>query len=66
MPHTLIFAEFFYSINSEKCTGKVPVNYCGLAPLFQVLTWKQKLPLQTIMRMLQVLVPQVEKICIDK
>lgn len=34
--------------------------------LFQVLTWKQKLPLQTIMRMLQVLVPQVEKICIDK
>ncbi|XP_013385950.1 protein HID1 isoform X3 [Lingula anatina] len=29
-------------------------------------TWKQKLPLQTIMRLLQVLVPQVEKICIDK
>lgn len=28
--------------------------------------WKAKLPLQTIMRMLQVLVPQVEKICIDK
>ena len=32
----------------------------------QVQSWKQKLPLQTIMRMLQVLVPQVEKICIDK
>uniref|UniRef100_A0A0P5QYT1 Protein HID1 n=1 Tax=Daphnia magna TaxID=35525 RepID=A0A0P5QYT1_9CRUS len=31
-----------------------------------VLSWKQKLPLQTIMRLLQVLVPQVEKICIDK
>ncbi|KAK2714320.1 hypothetical protein QYM36_008774 [Artemia franciscana] len=31
-----------------------------------VLGWKKKLPLQTIMRMLQVLVPQVEKICIDK
>ncbi|XP_069125176.1 protein HID1-like [Argopecten irradians] len=31
-----------------------------------VMSWKQKLPLQTIMRMLQVLVPQVEKICIDK
>lgn len=31
-----------------------------------VLGWKQKLPLQTIMRLLQVLVPQVEKICIDK
>ncbi|XP_056433505.1 protein HID1b [Gadus chalcogrammus] len=31
-----------------------------------VLLWKAKLPLQTIMRLLQVLVPQVEKICIDK
>lgn len=31
-----------------------------------VLSWQKKLPLQTIMRMLQVLVPQVEKICIDK
>ncbi|XP_074598309.1 protein HID1 isoform X2 [Brevipalpus obovatus] len=29
-------------------------------------SWKQKLPLQTIMRMLQVLVPQVEKMCIEK
>lgn len=28
----------------------------------QVLSWKAKLPLQTIMRLLQVLVPQVEKI----
>ncbi|CAG7727053.1 unnamed protein product [Allacma fusca] len=28
--------------------------------------WKSKLPLQTVMRLLQVLVPQVEKICIDK
>lgn len=33
---------------------------------WQVLSWKSKLPLQTIMRLLQVLVPQVEKICIDK
>ena len=32
----------------------------------QVLSWKSKLQLQTIMRLLQVLVPQVEKICIDK
>ncbi|KAJ8377676.1 hypothetical protein AAFF_G00255210 [Aldrovandia affinis] len=31
-----------------------------------VLSWKSRLPLQTIMRLLQVLVPQVEKICIDK
>jgi hypothetical protein len=29
-------------------------------------SWKHKLPLQTIMRLLQVLVPQVEKICIDR
>lgn len=28
--------------------------------------WKAKMPFQTIMRLLQVLVPQVEKICIDK
>uniref|UniRef100_A0A8C5H0Y4 Protein HID1-like n=1 Tax=Gouania willdenowi TaxID=441366 RepID=A0A8C5H0Y4_GOUWI len=32
----------------------------------EVMSWKCKLPLQTIMRLLQVLVPQVEKICIDK
>lgn len=31
-----------------------------------VASWKHKLPLQTIMRMLQVLVPQVEKMCLDK
>ena len=31
-----------------------------------VTSWKSKLPLQTIMRLLQVLVPQVEKICIDR
>ncbi|CAO1431655.1 unnamed protein product [Diamesa hyperborea] len=31
-----------------------------------VQSWRAKLPLQTIMRCLQVLVPQVEKICIDK
>ncbi|THD25421.1 Protein HID1 [Fasciola hepatica] len=30
------------------------------------LGWKTKMPFQTIMRLLQVLVPQVEKICIDK
>ncbi|KAI4533920.1 hypothetical protein MJG53_015659 [Ovis ammon polii x Ovis aries] len=36
------------------------------SPATEVLSWKSKLPLQTIMRLLQVLVPQVEKICIDK
>uniref|UniRef100_A0A8C4EW19 HID1 domain containing b n=1 Tax=Dicentrarchus labrax TaxID=13489 RepID=A0A8C4EW19_DICLA len=39
--------------NEESVTGSVS-------------SWKAKLPLQTIMRLLQVLVPQVEKICIDK
>ena len=29
-------------------------------------SWKSKLPLQTITRLLQVLVPQVEKICTDR
>ncbi|CBY08448.1 unnamed protein product [Oikopleura dioica] len=29
-------------------------------------SWKNRLPLQTIMRLLQVLVPQVEKICLEK
>eukprot|EP01135_Chromosphaera_perkinsii_P003428 Nk52_evm52s242 gene=Nk52_evmTU52s242 len=28
--------------------------------------WKEKLPLQTVLRMLQVLVPQVEQLCIEK
>lgn len=31
-----------------------------------IVSWRSKLPLQTIMRLLQVLVPQVEKICIDR
>ena len=31
-----------------------------------VQSWKGKLPLQTIMRLLQELVPQVEKICMDR
>ena len=42
------------------------VTDLNLSLLSQVLSWKSKLPLQTIMRLLQVLVPQVEKICIDK
>uniref|UniRef100_A0AAY4APX5 Uncharacterized protein n=1 Tax=Denticeps clupeoides TaxID=299321 RepID=A0AAY4APX5_9TELE len=41
------------------------VSYWNPVPEW-VLSWKTKLPLQTIMRLLQVLVPQVEKICIDK
>ncbi|XP_052771085.1 protein HID1-like isoform X2 [Mya arenaria] len=55
--------------------GKAPLKRAGsnasagggwVASPEWVHTWKHKLPLQTIMRMLQVLVPQVEKICIDK
>lgn len=49
--------------NAFTNTSSVVIN---LHALFQVLSWKSKLPLQTIMRLLQVLVPQVEKICIDK
>ena len=42
-------------------------NYDSWVPTQDwVKSWKSKLPLQTIMRLLQVLVPQVEKICIDK
>lgn len=46
------------------CVRASAVN--RLSSCRQVLSWKTKLPLQTIMRLLQVLVPQVEKICIDK
>uniref|UniRef100_A0A6Q2WZN2 HID1 domain containing b n=1 Tax=Esox lucius TaxID=8010 RepID=A0A6Q2WZN2_ESOLU len=52
--------------DTESVSGRD--NERGLGPFLlpQVLSWKCKLPLQTIMRLLQVLVPQVEKICIDK
>ena len=33
--------------------------------IVQVRSWKHKLPLNTVLRVLQVLVPQVEKLCID-
>lgn len=46
---------------------KVSQNVESWAPTNEwVQSWRSKLPLQTIMRLLQVLVPQVEKICIDK
>uniref|UniRef100_A0A7N6BKY8 HID1 domain containing b n=1 Tax=Anabas testudineus TaxID=64144 RepID=A0A7N6BKY8_ANATE len=50
--------------DTESNSGKD--NEVNLRLLSKVLSWKCKLPLQTIMRLLQVLVPQVEKICIDK
>lgn len=51
--------------NCRKTANTVHWLPCGLS-YSQVMSWKSKLPLQTIMRLLQVLVPQVEKICIDK
>uniref|UniRef100_A0A8D3AGQ6 HID1 domain containing n=1 Tax=Scophthalmus maximus TaxID=52904 RepID=A0A8D3AGQ6_SCOMX len=57
------FHSYLCFISSVKPRGSSSV----MLPVFsQVLSWKGKLPLQTIMRLLQVLVPQVEKICIDK
>ncbi|KAM3864324.1 protein HID1 isoform 2-T2 [Diretmus argenteus] len=47
------------------CASSPSPSYWAPTPEW-VLSWKSKLPLQTIMRLLQVLVPQVEKICIDK
>ncbi|XP_065065613.1 protein HID1-like isoform X2 [Rhopilema esculentum] len=52
--------------DSEYPTQKRPDASGFIASAEWVHSWKQKLPLQTIMRLLQVLVPQVEKICIDK
>uniref|UniRef100_A0A8C4ZUA7 HID1 domain containing n=1 Tax=Gadus morhua TaxID=8049 RepID=A0A8C4ZUA7_GADMO len=49
------------TLNKTDVTVVLSSHWCS-----QVLLWKAKLPLQTIMRLLQVLVPQVEKICIDK
>ncbi|KAL4098434.1 hypothetical protein QTP88_023048 [Uroleucon formosanum] len=57
------------SSNQGDCspTTSSPKNDAEWAPTTEwVRSWKEKLPLQTIMRLLQVLVPQVEKICIDK
>ncbi|KAG7507139.1 hypothetical protein JOB18_025180 [Solea senegalensis] len=56
--------------DSESCRSRMssvssPAATCSATSNW-VTSWKAKLPLQTIMRLLQVLVPQVEKICIDK
>ncbi|KAI4457081.1 protein hid1 [Holotrichia oblita] len=53
--------------NSLRVTNNSdPTNGQWVPTAEWVHSWKSKLPLQTIMRLLQVLVPQVEKICIDK
>ncbi|XP_067333001.1 protein HID1 isoform X2 [Channa argus] len=50
----------------RRCLSSASSTSCWTPTPEWVLSWKCKLPLQTIMRLLQVLVPQVEKICIDK
>ncbi|XP_062304961.1 protein HID1 isoform X2 [Osmerus eperlanus] len=60
--------DVFYTeaeMERRRVSSASTVSYWAATPDW-VLSWKCKLPLQTIMRLLQVLVPQVEKICIDK
>ncbi|XP_041942889.1 protein HID1 isoform X2 [Alosa sapidissima] len=60
--------DVFYTeaeMERRRLSSASSVSYWNPTPEW-VLSWKSKLPLQTIMRLLQVLVPQVEKICIDK
>jgi hypothetical protein len=54
------------SDRSSYSRGTPDSRECWVPTQDWVASWKSKLPLQTIMRLLQVLVPQVEKICIDK
>ena len=67
------------AINNEATLSSIQVPTTGSSTHFQstennlwsptsdwVQSWKGKLPLQTIMRLLQVLVPQVEQICMDR
>ena len=59
--------ENVLSHSHKEATTDASANYDPWVPTQDwVKSWKSKLPLQTIMRLLQVLVPQVEKICIDK
>ncbi|XP_031429381.1 protein HID1 isoform X2 [Clupea harengus] len=60
--------DVFYTeaeMERRRLSSTSSVSYWNPTPEW-ALSWKAKLPLQTIMRLLQVLVPQVEKICIDK
>jgi hypothetical protein len=50
----------------EQLASKLAKSSSWQATSEWISSWKSKLPLQTIMRLLQVLVPQVEKICLDK
>lgn len=77
LPPSLVPLRLLQTNGSAHRNGLVPLSWNIFILLNQtkfrfdslskkVQSWKTKLPLQTIMRMLQVLVPQVEKICIDK
>lgn len=52
------------SLTSNTSENKSDENWIPTSEWVE--SWKKKLPLQTIIRVLQILVPQVEKICIDK
>lgn len=63
--------SFRRSVNQRGSIRITPTTMAQSSPMWNptpewVAAWRLKLPLQTIMRLLQVLVPQVEKICIDK
>lgn len=63
--------SFRRAINQRGSIRITPTTMALSSPMWNptpewVAAWRLKLPLQTIMRLLQVLVPQVEKICIDK
>ncbi|VEN43091.1 unnamed protein product [Callosobruchus maculatus] len=60
------FSRSVKTRSSLRVTAPVEQNGQWVPTAEWVHSWKSKLPLQTIMRLLQVLVPQVEKICIDK
>uniref|UniRef100_A0A3Q1GA02 HID1 domain containing n=1 Tax=Acanthochromis polyacanthus TaxID=80966 RepID=A0A3Q1GA02_9TELE len=61
----VILSEFLFNNSSSDLCWFLSRDSSSSA-CSQVSSWKARLPLQTIMRLLQVLVPQVEKICIDK
>ena len=64
------YTRYAYTISCEwVSTYKVNLLYFNPGPPQcnkQVRSWKQKLPLNTVLRLLQVLVPQVEKLCNEK
>ncbi|VVD01117.1 unnamed protein product [Leptidea sinapis] len=73
LPRYLVLPSIYFQIYCPEslaaCEERVELSGGGggWAPSSEwVARWRGRLPLQTIMRLLQVLVPQVEKICIDK